>query len=291
MSRGRAWLTLATLVAIGAGAAGADELVTRDGQVIQTRGPWEVRGKLLVFKLADGTLASLRLDEADLEASERRVREGEQRAERARQQALRPSPEPPQATVVLTDRDVSHAPDLGELPEPEGGPDDVVSDSGAGGSTGSGGGGEADAGETGNSGREDQAAGEDGDAAGAAVAGSGRGVQVVQWSQEADGEDGIAVRGVIQNLGSDFATSLKVNALFYDETGGLLAAREVGFEDGPLGPGARRQFSVSLPHDLIYDEIKFQVVGRGFRSVGQSVRTGAPVNPDEAGEPGETEFP
>ena len=69
MREPRAWIALAALLAVAAGAAAsADELVTRDGQVIQTQGPWEVRGKLLVFKLADGTLASLRLDEADLEA-------------------------------------------------------------------------------------------------------------------------------------------------------------------------------------------------------------------------------
>lgn len=263
------WIVYAALVA-GAGgfAASADELVTRDGQVIETRGPWQVRGKLLVFELADGTLASLRLEEADLEASERRAAEKARRARRAREEALRPPPEPKEAVVVLTDRDVAHArPGLGEDPAPEepffgelesdrAFAGDPVAEDAAGGST--------------------DAEGGDGDAvAGGAVASSDRGVQVVQWSQEAEGEDGLAVKGVIQNLGSSFATSLSVNALFYDEAGALVAAREVQFEEGPLAPGARRNFSVSLPHSLIYDEIKFQVVGRGFRSVGQSVRAAA----------------
>lgn len=261
MSQGRVWIALAVLVAVaGGGAAGADELVTRDGQVIKTKGTWEVRGKLLVFKMADGTLASLRLDEADLEATEKRAEAARMRAQQEAEAARQAVPEPPrQAAFVLTDRDVARAPDPGETPEPEGGPADVVTTI------------------AGADGQGDAAAG--GDDAGAAVAGSGQGVQVVQWSQETEGEDGTVVRGVIQNLGSSFATSLSVNALFYDESGGLVAAREVQFEQGPLGPGARRNFSVSLPITLIFDEIRFQVVGQGFRSVGQSVFT-QPQQPD-----------
>ena len=265
MRRGTSWIALAALLAIACGAAAAaDELVTRDGQIIKTKGPWEVRGKLLVFKLADGTLASLRLDEADLEASERRARAAAEARARRSDEAARAQPsEAPEATFVLTDRDVARAPDLGEEPEPEGGSADVVTTVAGGGQ-----GDQAAAGEA------------DGEAGpGGAVEGSGQGVQVVQWSQEVEDEEGLVVRGVIQNLGSSFATSLSVNALFYDESGGLVAAREVQFEDGPLGPGARRDFSVSLPDSLIYDEIRFQVVGQGFRSVGQSVFT-QPRQPD-----------
>lgn len=264
MTRPRAAILLAVLLAVAAATAGADELVTRDGQVIVTEGPWEVRGKLLVFKLADGTLASLRLDQADLEATERRARAAEERARRAREAPERPKPEPKQAVLVLTDRDVAHTSD----PVGEAGPDD-----GEGVETGAAGG----------QGAEGEAA------AGEPVGNSGRGVQVVQWSQESDGETGLSVRGVVQNLGSSFATKVTVNALFYDEAGGLVAAREVSFEGEPLRPGERRDFSVSLPHSLVYDEIKFQVVGSGFRSVGQSVRAQQqPANPAGGAEEPET---
>ncbi len=279
MTGRRAWIALVAVLALAGGvAAGAAELVTRDGQVIETQGPWEVRGKLLVFKLTDGTLASLRLDEADLPASEARAREKERRERQLREAPMRPAPEPRQAIVVLTDKDVSHPMGRVEEFEPEDvAGDDLAADPGAGGQGG----------EVSGAAEDTQGAAEDQDEApGDPVAGSGRGVQVVQWSQEAEGETGLAVRGVIQNLGGSFATSLKVNALFYDEAGGLVAAREVEFEDGALGPGARRDFSVSLPHSLVYDEIKFQVVGRGFRSVGQSVRTGTQsTSPDEPVEP------
>lgn len=254
MNRRRRWIVLAALLPVAGGAAaGGDRLVTRDGQIIETRGPWQERGKLLVFELADGTLASLRIEEADLEASEGLARETERRAQGVREASLRPAPEPRRAAVVLTDSDVAHF-GVGEQREPEGGSGDDLAAAAA------------------------ASADVDADAAtaGRPVASSGRGVQVVQWSQESEGEDGVAVRGVIQNLGSSFATSLSVNVLFYDESGSLVAAREVQFEDAPLGPGARGDFSVSVPHALVFDEIKFQVVGRGFRSVAQRVRAVAP---------------
>ncbi len=263
MTGRKAVILLALLLAAAASATvRADELVTRDGQVIVTQGPWEVRGKLLVFKLADGTLASLRLDEADLEATEQRAHAAEERA-RAAPEA--PVPEPRQAVLVLTDRDVAHAPPDEEEAASEAGEEGAPEGAAAG-----------------------QASDEAEGAAGEPVAGSGRGVQVVQWSQEAEGETGLSVRGVVQNLGTSFATKVTVNALFYDEAGGLVAAREVEFEGDPLGPGARRDFSVSLPHSLVYDEIRFQVVGSGFRSVGQSVRAQPPAASPAGGEVPET---
>lgn len=49
----------------------ADWLVTREGQRIQTEGPWKVKGRMVVFTSDRGTLSSIRLDEVDLEASEK----------------------------------------------------------------------------------------------------------------------------------------------------------------------------------------------------------------------------
>ena len=68
------YLLLAVLLFI-AGPAAADWLVTREGASVETRGAWRQEGRLMVFTLADGTLASLRLDEVDLEAS-RQATEG-----------------------------------------------------------------------------------------------------------------------------------------------------------------------------------------------------------------------
>jgi hypothetical protein len=84
----------------------ADWLLTRDGQRLETRGPWQVEGKLVVFTRTNGTLSSLRLSEVDLEAS---------RAATAAASAPAPAPAPakgaakrPKPVLVLTDADVGH---------------------------------------------------------------------------------------------------------------------------------------------------------------------------------------
>jgi len=68
-SRWPAILLVGLLAAFFPGSLSADVLVTRDGQRIETRGPWEVKGRMVVFTLPNGTLSSIRADEVDLEAS------------------------------------------------------------------------------------------------------------------------------------------------------------------------------------------------------------------------------
>lgn len=66
---------LALLIAVlpaalaAAGPAAADWLRTRDGALVETRGPWKVRGALVIFTAPNGTLSSLRVSEVDLDAS------------------------------------------------------------------------------------------------------------------------------------------------------------------------------------------------------------------------------
>lgn len=50
--------------------ASADILVTKTGEQIETDGPWEVKGRQVVFTSASGVLSAIRLSEIDLEASE-----------------------------------------------------------------------------------------------------------------------------------------------------------------------------------------------------------------------------
>jgi hypothetical protein len=66
--RGTVPLALAALL-LAASPSSADWLVTHAGGRVETRGPWQVKGKLVVFTQADGTLASLRLADVDLETS------------------------------------------------------------------------------------------------------------------------------------------------------------------------------------------------------------------------------
>jgi len=67
--------SLAALATAGAPRAGADWLVTRQGARVETRGPWQEKGKLVVFSRPDGSLASLRLTDVDLAASRKATRE------------------------------------------------------------------------------------------------------------------------------------------------------------------------------------------------------------------------
>jgi hypothetical protein len=97
------------LVIAGGGTASparADWLVTREGGKVETRGPWQVKGKLVVFTRADdGSLSSLRATEVDLDAS------GKLTAE-AKVQAAAPAPVevPKKKLAVLTDQNFRKTP-------------------------------------------------------------------------------------------------------------------------------------------------------------------------------------
>ncbi len=116
---------LGLVLALAGLPAAADWLVTTEGQRIETKGPWQVKGKLVVFSRSNGTLASVRLSEIDLDASRK-----------ATEDALKPPPpaavENPagaarKAALVLTDRDIKKhvgdeppAAEEGEVPSPNG---------------------------------------------------------------------------------------------------------------------------------------------------------------------------
>ncbi len=91
MSRRLASWSLLAVAALAAAAfllpAGADWLVTKDGAQIETDGPWKDEGRLVVFKRPDGTYASMRRSELDLEASERLTLERAKAVEQPKRQA------------------------------------------------------------------------------------------------------------------------------------------------------------------------------------------------------------
>lgn len=101
--------SLALLAVLAAAPVSADWLVLQDGSTIETAGPWRVDGRLVVFELAGGRLASLRLDEVRLAASEEATA-----AARAPRTPAEPLPRRQKARVVITDADIPRA-----RPEPE----------------------------------------------------------------------------------------------------------------------------------------------------------------------------
>ena len=95
----RAALTILLLAA--SWPAAADWLVTREGEQIQTRGPWRIEGQLVVFTLANGTLVSYPLVEVNLRASI-----AVPAADSRKSSTVTKNPRMP--AFVLTDNDVGH---------------------------------------------------------------------------------------------------------------------------------------------------------------------------------------
>lgn len=119
---------LAAMAAAGSPAAG-DWLVTRAGGRVETKGPWQVKGKLVVFTQADGSLASLRLTDVDLEASRKATSEATARKEKTA------APEPPKKKLaVLTDQSFRKPPAASSATEapPEEGAQPVPAGTGGG---------------------------------------------------------------------------------------------------------------------------------------------------------------
>ncbi|HEX5758526.1 MAG TPA: FxLYD domain-containing protein [Thermoanaerobaculia bacterium] len=120
MSARHASLLLAAAAALAAApAARADWLVTRDGARVETAGPWQVKGKLVVFETAAGDLASLRLAEVDLEESRAATAEAAADAAAARHEAEKPAA-PRRSVRVLTDKDFAKAQPAAPAPGADG---------------------------------------------------------------------------------------------------------------------------------------------------------------------------
>jgi len=107
VSRAGALALLLALAPLTATGASADWLVTRAGTRVETRGAWQVKGKLVVFHGADGGLSSLRLAEVDLDESGRATVAAE-RARQAAGDAAAQGPKRKAPAVVLTDDDFRH---------------------------------------------------------------------------------------------------------------------------------------------------------------------------------------
>lgn len=97
----------ALAVVLAGGTAGADWLVTKDGGRVETKGPWRVEGRRVLFTTqATGTLSSLRLADVDLAASEKLTAE----VKAAEEAAKAPREEAPKKPVrSFTDKDFSHS--------------------------------------------------------------------------------------------------------------------------------------------------------------------------------------
>jgi hypothetical protein len=222
------WLIAFGLAALGAPAQ-ADWLLTRDGARVETRGPWTVKGKLVVFTLANGTLSSLRAEAVDLEASARATAEAQ-----ARTAAPAPEPAPvakPRPVLVLTDADVEHVDEEGEPAAGEG------------------------------AGTAEAATGEGSpaEAEGAARAGA---LTVPSWDQVHDADRNLLeIYGVVRNGGRDVMANVTVEAAVYDENGLLLTTGSAALTEPALQPGATANFRLAFPGLTAIAAARFEVRG------------------------------
>jgi len=208
---------LASAVAMAPPAA-ADWLVTRAGSRIETRGPWQVKGKLVVFTQLDGSLASLRLSEVDLAAS---------REPRPAAAAPRRAEAPPRKRISVTDKDMHHAEpaaaDAAAAPAKDG------------------------------AAKADGAA-----AAGKEKAKENEsGVTVASW-ERADVAGHAVVRGRVRNDGKAAATDISLRIHLFDDAGTRLATTEGTLSATVLMPGQEAVFSADFPEVATFASVKFE---------------------------------
>ena len=226
------------MVAVSAAPAVADWLVLQDGSRIETKGPYENRGSTVVFRLANGTLSSLRSSDVNLEASAAAT------AEAAREKEVppqRPAPAPtptPKPLIVLTDEDFPRA-------EPA---DVAANDAAAAPVPGT------------------------SEAAPQPAAPPPAGLEIVSWRPDPMAQGGTALVGEIANASSDLATDVRVTALLFDEEDKLLATSEALVGGRTLQPGQRTSFRAAFPGITEYTSVKFEPESVPLRT------TGAPEN-------------
>lgn len=213
-------LAVLLLPAGGASPASADWLVTREGGKVEIQGKPQVKGKLVVFTRADGTLSSLRLSEVDLEASERVTAEekGKKEVEVSTQEPARKK-----SVASVTDENLVRTkkpePAPAAAPAGEAAPAAVAGD----------------------------------------PAGSGPAAVGTWKQQDLPAGNGIELVGSLENKGDKIATGLAVTAQLYNEAGQLLATGQGVLMGGSIPPGGKLDFKVPFPGLFTFSEARFQV--------------------------------
>jgi len=228
--------------------AAADWLVLDDGTRIETRGPWEVRGRQVVFTSARGALQALRLDEVDLEAS--RAANEAPAAEAPQAEKKTPEKRRPEPVLVITDADVARA-----AP-----PDTVVEEGGE---------------------SEDEATPTAGEAPEELA------IDVTRWQEVTLDEGGLELRGDLVNRTGAIVTDLGLEVTVSDTSGATLGKVRAFVEPSSIQPGGAAKFRALFPDLATFaGEPEFKVTGRPL--VIQLRRPAEGSNPpgeDAAGEP------
>jgi hypothetical protein len=230
MRKSRICAAAALGAALLAGPAGADWLVTKEGGRLETQGPWKIKGKLVIFTQADGTLGSLRLPEVDLEASANATFD---EMEDRDLPPPPPAPAPKKKSIrSLTDADFAK-------PEPV---------------------------PPGEEGQEAADGTRRPVKAEAKPAGRPEGrVSVANWQRLDRAEkDGLEITGTLRNDGGDIATGLGVTVRLFDEQGTLVATGEGVPTTNSIKPQGVVNFRAAFPGVFSFKDVKFEVRSWGL---------------------------
>ena len=221
------WVLALPLLA--AAALHADVLVTRDGARVETRGPWKVDGRRVVFTLPNGTLSMMRADQLDLDASKLATAKA---AEAARQAAAPAAAAPAPAgppVLTITEKDIP----------PVDNPDAMDAE-----------GGDSSGQKASDTAQPDTAP-----------------LQVVSWDQTATPNNGgVQIFGTVRNVSSNNVISPTVMVAVYGDDGGLLATADGIVNQSTVAGGQTANFRVELPGVISFASAKFNFSGRGYET-------------------------
>ena len=236
----------------------ADWLVTNDGKRIETQGPWEVKGRQVLFTLPNGTLSVMRTDDIDLEASnEATARSREAARAPADSTPAEVRPERRKAVLVVTNESLG----VGESSEEDTATDEdptdpeEVEDPTA----------EPEAGENQTPAREP--------------------VEIVSWrAQDSASGDGIEIVGTVRNNGADIAAAIRVTIeISIPEAEEMSTFSTRAFlEKSALSPGSSTTFRTLLPgvFSLVSDP-SFEVQSEAFSVQGPARSSSGDDEPDD----------
>ncbi|HEX9731173.1 MAG TPA: FxLYD domain-containing protein [Thermoanaerobaculia bacterium] len=239
------WLAILPAALLAAGPAAADRLQTRDGALVETKGPWKIQGSLVIFTLPNGTLSSLRVSEVDLDASAVATMEARNPPPPP------PEPEPREAVAEITMKQVRRAPPPRPAEEAEG---SKAAAEGAGGE------------------------------GGAPPPPPPPPVNVIAW-RPAEGRDGaLEILGTLRNEGREIVTDLGVTVSLFDEAGATVATANAFLGAVSLAPGTTTTMRALFPDVYRFaGEPSFQVRANPIRIQGVGTAPPGEASAQEAG--------
>ena len=235
----------------------ADWLVTNDGQRIETQGPWEVKGRQVLFTLPNGTLSVMRAADIDLEASNAATARGRQAAEAPADEATTEArPERPKAVLVVTNESLGG----GESSEEDAAADEDF----------------ADPEEAGDPTAESETSGDE--------AAAREPVEILSWrSQDSASGDGLEIVGTVRNNGADIAAAIRVTIeVSIPDADEMTTFTTRAFLDkSALSPGSSTTFRTLLPGVYhLEEEPSFEVKSEAFSVQGSATSSSDGEDPE-----------